>query len=257
MKRPKTLAENVDEVSDDILVVKEENQIKLVNTNNTEVSEEGCFVLRNGTECVTEKCKRKTNSKNVKKKLVSKKSLKHKEEDKNALKSMESAESARKATSGDFKYTIKCKKGEVEQTFYLNDNDPVEILYNSLLGVDSEKKLFYEDMKLSKFLLASEAGFFPGINYIYTSESDELDSLQKKNFLVIKFNENTEDDLKYSFGETETGKDLLEFIQNTRNIETINKMILYNGIPIDCGFLLAKTVENDSIVDVFDVSEIS
>ncbi|KAM0680630.1 hypothetical protein GINT2_001318 [Glugoides intestinalis] len=276
MKRAKKLEANVDEASDDVLVIKEENQMQqasIASQSDIELSEDECFILhqaaaQNTSERLEEEFDAKVSkkkSKSSKKRTVSARICKNKEEEKlpncSVLKCLinqkEDNHPINAEEKAEFKYTIKCKTGDLEQIFYLNDNDPVEILYNSLLGADSEKKLYYEDMKLSKFLLASEAGFFPGVNYIYLPENEESENQQKEKFAVIKFNENTEFDMKYSFGENETGKDLFEFIKNEKKIETVNKVILYNGIPIDCSLLLGKIIENGAILDVFNSSDIS
>ncbi|ELA41172.1 uncharacterized protein VICG_01771 [Vittaforma corneae ATCC 50505] len=150
----------------------------------------------------------------------------HKEKDDNKSSGFSTPEKPKLPIS--YKYTVKFRSGAFEREFYMNDDDPVEMLYQELFGDDSEKKLLYEDMKLSRFLLAGESGFFPGVNYVYLPENELFGALKKKN-IVLKFNADSNSDVVVQVGDDSTVSDILQRIKESKGIDVEKKVLIFNG----------------------------
>lgn len=155
----------------------------------------------------------------------------------------------------DAKYIVRFKMGSFERDYYMNDDDPLESIYENLFGSDEERRIFYEGMKLSRLLSAGESGFFPGINYIYLSD-DDAHSLLPKASAVIKIDENTENDLVIALEPTDMLDSILKRIED-RGVDLTERLLVYNGIVLDKQTGLDSLIRDGGVIDVVDCSSIS
>lgn len=152
-----------------------------------------------------------------------------------------------------YKYIIRFKSGAFEKDFYMNDDDPVETLYRELFGSNTEKRLLYEDMKLSRFLLAGESGFFPGVNYVYLPENETL-GMPKKMRIVLKLCDDPSNDIVVQISSDYTVSDLLHEIKESKDIDISKKVVVFNGEALSGSQLLASILEDEYVLDVIDSS---
>jgi len=146
---------------------------------------------------------------------------------------------------GEYKYTIKFKHGSFERDFKMNDDDPVETLYQELFGSDTERRLLYEDTKLSRFLLAGECGFFVGVNYIYLPEGEAMGVVKT---VVVRFSENTAEDVKVEISSEETAADLVKRICSGGR-----KAVVFNGRVLGDEQVVGTAVESGDVLDIIDL----
>lgn len=150
------------------------------------------------------------------------------------------------------KYILRFRNFSFEKDFYLNDNDPLESVYSELFGEDKDKKIIYEGMKLSRFLNAGEAGFFPGLNYIYLPADEKLAS-PEESFITVKFDPNPDNDVKLKFLANFIAADLYNQL-NSMGINTKDRSFVLNGEKLTPNTSLQKILENEYSLDLIDNS---
>lgn len=149
------------------------------------------------------------------------------------------------------KYTVVFKAGSFEKNYYLNDEDPIEFIYKDLFGEDTQRKLLYEEMKLSRMLLANECGFFPGLNYIYLPENESLDFIKKDGQVLVKFSEDPADDILIPLSNTLTRESIVRSISEACGKDISKKVIVYNGEVVDFNNRKELPIEDGDILDIF------
>ena len=146
----------------------------------------------------------------------------------------------------------KFKNLSFEKHFYMNDSDPIESIYSDLFGDQEDKKLLYEGMKLSKFLNAGEAGFFPGVNYIYLPEGERL-AIIEDIFIILKLDSNSDNDIRMKFLSHFDVSDILNYLSSI-GIDIKNKSLILNGEKLTLNTPLKNLIENDYSLDLVDNS---
>lgn len=147
----------------------------------------------------------------------------------------------------DYKYTIIFRHGPFIKEFYMNDEDPIETLYKELFGADLERKLIYEDMKLSRLLLAGECGFFPGVNYVSLPEGDTTSIVKE---IVLKFSSDAQEDVKVQICENMTVAGVLKCV---RDDKAKDKVVVLNGQLLGNDQLISNIVDGGYVLDIIDI----
>lgn len=156
-----------------------------------------------------------------------------------------------KDVNDNSKYILWLKVGTCNKTFALNGSDSLEIVYRELFGDNMEGKLYFEEMKLSRFLTVEESGFFPGVNYI--SMKDDESFLETENIdISVKLDENMENDLKVSCLGPERVNDLIGKIVASSGIDLSVKKLVSNGVVLPGDALIADCFTSGDCVDVID-----
>lgn len=154
----------------------------------------------------------------------------------------------------DAKYIVRFGTGDFQRDYYMNDDDPLEIIYESLFGNDRERRIFYEGMKLSRLLSVGESGFFPGINYVYLPDDETL-PLPPKTSVTVKFDDNAENDLAIVLESADVVGSVLERIELEKGMDLSGKCLIYNGTVLDEQSKLGDLIE-DGIIDVVDCNDV-
>lgn len=149
-----------------------------------------------------------------------------------------------------YKYTLRFKNGTYEKDFHLNDNDPIELVYSELFGHERDGKILYEGMKLSRFLNVGEAGFFPGLNYIYLPHDEKLPHVEET-FIKIKIDSNPDNDIDLKIYPYFIVSDLYSHL-NILGIETKGKIFILNGEKLTQNMALRSLLENEYTIDFID-----
>jgi len=161
------------------------------------------------------------------------------------------AEDNNKDVNDSNEYILRLKTGTRDKTFALNGSDSMEIVYCDLFGDNMEGKLYFEEMKLSRFLTVEESGFFPGVNYIFMKDDESF--LGTGNIdISVKFDENVENDLKVNCLGPERVNDLIRKIVASSNIDLSVKKLVLNGVVLPGDALIADYFASGECVDVID-----
>lgn len=154
------------------------------------------------------------------------------------------------------KYIIKFKSDKFEKTFFVNDSDLMEDIYKDLLGSDLDTKLYYEGMKLSRYLTIEESGFFPGLNYITCK--DEKKKPDNENLTVcLRFDDNPRNDLVLNINGKYAISDLINAINKEKLIEITDKMLISNGVVLENSSIISHFLSSGDCIDVVDSKLIS
>ncbi|KAI4293226.1 hypothetical protein PAPHI01_2500, partial [Pancytospora philotis] len=150
-------------------------------------------------------------------------------------------------------YTIHFSGGNCTKEWHLREEDESAVLFDSLFGPGSDRKLFLDGFKLSRHMTIGDNLFVPGDNYITLDENDH-EPLSMGPQIRAQYGPDPSDNVMLPFDKASTIADLIEGVKNKTGKTDASYAVLCNGRLLSPEDSTADTLGNGYVVDVVDAS---